>query len=229
MQIDAPEHSEAQNARAFAYVRPHDLDVQRYRPGSGQPEGIVVRLDRAIVVGPIARLELIPVDATKAADNASPESPDRSADPCAAVSGNGFSEGDVLVVTPRRARVFLDQASGIDEAPQGRWTRRRMIANWFDNTPRRVLAFISVACVAMLAFGLYLQHVVGLEPCPMCIVQRYALILVAVFAGLASARGKRLVDSHCAAGAACQRFWCLYCGAAKLAAVVSARGVDVRA
>ena len=58
-----------------------------------------------------------------------------------------------------------------------------MIANWFDNMPRRVLALISVACVAMLAFGLYLQHVVGLEPCPMCIVQRYALVLVALIAG----------------------------------------------
>jgi protein dithiol:quinone oxidoreductase len=34
----------------------------------------------------------------------------------------------------------------------------------------------------MLAFGLYLQHAVGLEPCPMCIVQRYALILVAACA-----------------------------------------------
>ncbi len=39
----------------------------------------------------------------------------------------------------------------------------------------------------MLAFGLYLQHGVGLEPCPMCIVQRYALILVAVLAALAAA------------------------------------------
>jgi disulfide bond formation protein DsbB len=29
----------------------------------------------------------------------------------------------------------------------------------------------------MLAFGLYLQWVVGLEPCPMCIVQRYALVV----------------------------------------------------
>ena len=36
----------------------------------------------------------------------------------------------------------------------------------------------------MLAFGLYLQHVVGLEPCPMCIVQRYALVFVALLAGL---------------------------------------------
>ena len=39
----------------------------------------------------------------------------------------------------------------------------------------------------MLAFGLYLQHVVGLEPCPMCVVQRYALVALALFAGLASA------------------------------------------
>ena len=63
--------------------------------------------------------------------------------------------------------------------------------NWLTTSPRRVLALISVACVAMLAFGMYLQHVVGLEPCPMCIVQRYALILGAVFAGLASLNGKK--------------------------------------
>ena len=52
------------------------------------------------------------------------------------------------------------------------------------NRPNRLLALLCVACIAMLAFGLYLQHVVGLEPCPMCIVQRYALILVAVAAGI---------------------------------------------
>jgi len=52
----------------------------------------------------------------------------------------------------------------------------------FGAQPRKVLALVCAVCVAMLAFGLYLQHVVGLEPCPMCIVQRYALILVAVFA-----------------------------------------------
>ena len=48
--------------------------------------------------------------------------------------------------------------------------------------PRRVWALIAAGCVALLAFGLYLQHVVGLEPCPMCIVQRYVMILIAVFA-----------------------------------------------
>ena len=57
--------------------------------------------------------------------------------------------------------------------------------------PRRVLAAISLASAGMLVFGLYLQHYLDLNPCPMCIVQRYALIFVAVFAGLASATGKK--------------------------------------
>ena len=61
----------------------------------------------------------------------------------------------------------------------------------FDQQPRRVLALLAATCVAMLAFGIYLQQVVGLEPCPMCIVQRYALILIAISAGVASASGKK--------------------------------------
>ena len=63
--------------------------------------------------------------------------------------------------------------------------------HWFDTAPRRVLALVSAACVALLAFGLYLQHVVGLEPCPMCIVQRYALVLVAIVAGVSAALKSR--------------------------------------
>ena len=63
--------------------------------------------------------------------------------------------------------------------------------DWIRSAPRRVFAAICVISLALLAFGLYLQHVVGLEPCPMCIVQRYALLLVAIVAGLtALARGR---------------------------------------
>ena len=58
--------------------------------------------------------------------------------------------------------------------------------DWYFGAPRRALGLICLACVLMLAFGLYLQHMVGLEPCPMCIVQRYALVLVALFTGLAA-------------------------------------------
>lgn len=66
-----------------------------------------------------------------------------------------------------------------------------MFLTYFDTKPRRVLALVSAVCVAMLAFGLYLQHVVGLEPCPMCIVQRYALVLIAVVAGLTALSGSK--------------------------------------
>lgn len=57
--------------------------------------------------------------------------------------------------------------------------------------PQRSLALIAAASVAMLAFGIYLQAVVGLVPCPMCIVQRYALILVFVVAVLSACAQRR--------------------------------------
>lgn len=73
-----------------------------------------------------------------------------------------------------------------------------MVLKWFDAAPRRVLAAVAAACVGLLAFGLYLQHGVGLEPCPMCIVQRYALTAVAVAAALGAAfraRGAQLAGA----------------------------------
>jgi disulfide bond formation protein DsbB len=48
--------------------------------------------------------------------------------------------------------------------------------------PRWVWAGLSALCIGLLSFGMYLQHVVGLEPCPMCIVQRYTMVLVALLA-----------------------------------------------
>ncbi|WP_245644867.1 disulfide bond formation protein B [Hydrogenophaga flava] len=65
-----------------------------------------------------------------------------------------------------------------------------------DQHPRRVLTLVAAGCIGLLAFGMYLQHVVGLEPCPMCIVQRYALILVAIVAAVAASlsgvKGRRV-------------------------------------
>ena len=68
-----------------------------------------------------------------------------------------------------------------------------MFLTYFDTMPRRLLALVCAACLAMLAFGLYLQHVVKLEPCPMCIVQRYALVLVAIVCGLTAFSSRRAV------------------------------------
>ena len=47
--------------------------------------------------------------------------------------------------------------------------------------PRGVLNTLGlVACGAMIAYALYEQHVVGLEPCHLCILQRVAVIALGV-------------------------------------------------
>ena len=55
-----------------------------------------------------------------------------------------------------------------------------------DAHPRRIYGLTALVAALLLLFGLYLQHVVGLEPCPMCIVQRYAFVLVALLAAVAA-------------------------------------------
>ena len=70
-----------------------------------------------------------------------------------------------------------------------------MLLRVLDQAPRRILALVAGVCVAMLVFGLYLQHSLGLEPCPMCIVQRYALVLVGLFAGCGALFRRRGMQS----------------------------------
>ena len=68
---------------------------------------------------------------------------------------------------------------------------------WCNSAPRRVLlAFVAVVA-ALLLYGVYLQEVVGLVPCPMCIVQRYAMLLLAACAAVGAATGKH--GAHLAA------------------------------
>ncbi len=43
-----------------------------------------------------------------------------------------------------------------------------------------LLLLTALACIAMLAVGLYLQLVLEMLPCPLCILQRYAFAAVAV-------------------------------------------------
>lgn len=58
--------------------------------------------------------------------------------------------------------------------------------------PRVLFALIFLACAGLMAFGLYLQHAMNLEPCPLCIMQRYAFIatgIVALIAALHDPKG----------------------------------------
>ncbi|MES3010640.1 MAG: sulfate ABC transporter ATP-binding protein [Pseudomonadota bacterium] len=114
MRLDAPEHSGAQDAKATAFVRPHDFDIERYSPGqqldgAGRSRGIVVQLSRAIVIGPIARLELVPVDDLPSGEDAANKLIEAQI-PAQQYRDAGFREGETLVVTPRHARVFVETA-----------------------------------------------------------------------------------------------------------------------
>ncbi|KRE89705.1 hypothetical protein ASG87_03730 [Frateuria sp. Soil773] len=58
----------------------------------------------------------------------------------------------------------------------------------------------SVACAAGIVFALYLQHVKGLEPCPLCIFQRLAMIAcgLSFLLGAVCAPGRRGMRWLCA-------------------------------
>jgi disulfide bond formation protein DsbB len=45
---------------------------------------------------------------------------------------------------------------------------------------RTILLSCAAACFSLLGYGLYAQHVQGLAPCPLCVLQRYAFLMVAM-------------------------------------------------
>jgi len=87
------------SGKGTAYIRPHDLEVERYVEGA---EGIVVKLRRAHAIGPLAQLDL------ERADNAQIIE--------ATISNERYiqlnlKDGDTLVVRPKRLRVFVDEGA----------------------------------------------------------------------------------------------------------------------
>lgn len=101
-QLAAPEHAHALDAQALAFVRPSDLGVSAPH-GSGQTQpGLPARLDRALLIGPVARLELSPLD--------QPGHVLEAHLPVAEYRQLGLQEGQTVHVWPRKARVFLETA-----------------------------------------------------------------------------------------------------------------------
>jgi disulfide bond formation protein DsbB len=46
--------------------------------------------------------------------------------------------------------------------------------------PRTVLLSTAAACLLLVAVALYLQHVKDMLPCPLCVIQRYLFLAVAL-------------------------------------------------
>ena len=54
------------------------------------------------------------------------------------------------------------------------------------NRPRRLYALTALVAASLIGFALLAQSIDQLEPCPLCILQRYAFTFVALFAAMAA-------------------------------------------
>jgi sulfate transport system ATP-binding protein len=97
----APQFADVKNGEGIAYVRPHDLDVERYVAGG---EGVAVKLRRAHAIGPLAQLDLERADNAQIIEAVIPNERYREL---------ALRDGETLLVKPRRMHVFVDQGEGI--------------------------------------------------------------------------------------------------------------------
>lgn len=58
-----------------------------------------------------------------------------------------------------------------------------------ETSTRTIFSLISAVCVALLVAAYYLQYSQGQQPCPLCILQRYVYLAIAVVALIAAAVG----------------------------------------
>lgn len=72
----------------------------------------------------------------------------------------------------------------------------------FPLSSRAFFAAIFAACAGLVAFGLYLQHSQGLEPCPLCVLQRVIFLAIAAVALAMTLFGVRRPAARIGAGLA---------------------------
>jgi sulfate transport system ATP-binding protein len=94
--LASPEHQGIQNTAALAYVRPHDIEIQRQEDGD---TAFRVSVQHIHPVGPVVRLELQREDDSEVIE--------------AELTRERFRElalqsGDQVFIKPRQARVFLE-------------------------------------------------------------------------------------------------------------------------
>lgn len=68
--------------------------------------------------------------------------------------------------------------------------------------PRTLFLLAFLGCLALMGGALYLEHAVGLNPCPLCIVQRVFVILFALVCLLAAIHGPQRLGRRVYAGLA---------------------------
>jgi len=118
--VNVPEHSDAEDHPATVYARPHEIEIERFSPGQ---EGIPAVIQRILVIGPTARLEL------ERDDRAEIIEAEIAAE---RVRSLNLRQGETLLIRPSRMRVFLgEKRKSSDQAleasptkrPSGDWVR----------------------------------------------------------------------------------------------------------
>jgi sulfate transport system ATP-binding protein len=107
VEVEAPEHAEAQDHPAVAYVRPHDLSLSRSDPG-GKTLVAVVKNIRAM--GPLARVELSYGEEGRTFE---------AQIPTQTLNELALEIGESVFVRPRRVKVFLNDENPLESALQG--------------------------------------------------------------------------------------------------------------
>jgi sulfate transport system ATP-binding protein len=98
IEVEAPEHADAENAAAVGYVRPHDIEIDRIRTDEGMIEATVRRVS---LVGPLVRFELVRQESGERIE--AELTRDRYSD-------LQLKEGEHVFVKPRNLRFFLKEA-----------------------------------------------------------------------------------------------------------------------
>jgi sulfate/thiosulfate transport system ATP-binding protein len=96
--LESPEHRDVRDAPAVVYARPHEIDIERFSPGLN---GISVQLNRLLVVGPTARLELEREDTGEIVEAEIPAPRARALN---------LKVGETLAIFPRNMQVFVDRS-----------------------------------------------------------------------------------------------------------------------
>ncbi len=108
IEVDAPEHAEAEEIAAVAYVRPHEIEVERASNGEA---ALAAQVIHVLSVGPIVRLEL-------ARENDETRNPIQ-----VEISKERFRElqlvkGDKVFIKPRRLDLFPKHQNKVNDTVQ---------------------------------------------------------------------------------------------------------------
>jgi sulfate transport system ATP-binding protein len=99
IEVEAPKHADAEEQEAVAYVRPHDIEIERV---AGSDGALRARISHVLSIGPSVRLELILEEGGQRAPIQAEISKER-------LRELKLVQGDRVFIRPRRFELFANR------------------------------------------------------------------------------------------------------------------------